>query len=140
MAWQVTDDLETYLAAAGGFLRARPAEHTIMLTAAEAIRARGPGAFGGSAPLFGWHAAPDGTVRAAFLHTPPYPVVLTVMTADQAAALAGELAGRGRQAAGVNAALAPGAAFAAAWQQRVERVQPRAPACGRGCTRSTRCC
>ena len=118
MAWQLTDDLETYLAAAGGFLRARPAEHTIMLTAAEAIRARGPGAFGGSAPLFGWHAAPDGTVRAAFLHTPPYPVVLTVMTADQAAALAGELAGRGRQAAGVNAALAPGAAFAAAWQER----------------------
>jgi len=118
MAWQLTEDLETYLAAAGGFLRAHPAQNTIMLTAAEAIRALGPGAFGGTAPLFGWQAEPDGAVAAAFLHTPPYPVVLTAMTAARAASLAAELAGRGRQVPGVNATDEPGSAFAAAWQER----------------------
>jgi GNAT superfamily N-acetyltransferase len=117
MAWQLTEDVATYLADAGGFLRARPAENTVMLTAAEAIRARGPGAFGGSAPLFGWQAEPDGTVTAAFLHTPPFPVVLTVMSDRHAAALATALAVAGRQVPGVNAAPAPGAAFAAAWQE-----------------------
>jgi len=117
MAWQLTGDLETYLDAAGRFLRARPAQHTILLTAAETIRARGPGAFGGPAPLFGWQADPDGTVTGAFQHTPPYPVVLTAMPAAQAAALAAELAGRGRQVAGVNATTGPGAAFAASWRQ-----------------------
>ena len=116
MAWQLTGDLETYLDAAGRFLRARPAQHTILLTAAETIRARGPGAFGGPAPLFGWQAEPDGTVTGAFQHTPPYPVVLTAMPAAQAAALAAELAGRGRRVAGVTATTGPGAAFAAAWR------------------------
>jgi predicted GNAT family acetyltransferase len=117
MAWQLSEDLETYLAATGGFLRASPAQHTILLTAAEAIRAHGPGAFGGPAPLFGWHAGPGGTVTAAFQHTPPYPVVLTGMPAAQAAALAAELAGCGRQLPGVNATAGPGSAFAAAWRQ-----------------------
>src|SRR5215469_3119314 len=115
MAWQLTGDLETYLAASGGFLRARPAENTIMLTATEALGLRGPGAFGGSAPLFGWQAEQDGTVSAAFLHTPPYPVVLTMMSGGHAAALAAELASRGHHTPGVNAAIAPGAALAGAW-------------------------
>jgi predicted GNAT family acetyltransferase len=117
MAWLLTEDVETYLAAAGGFLRARPAENTIVLTATEAVRLRGPGAFGGSAPLFGWQAEPDGTVTAAFLHTPPYPVVLTMMSDGHAAALAAELASRGHHTPGVNATTGPGAAFAAAWQE-----------------------
>ena len=49
MAWQLTEDVETYLSAAGGFLRACPAENTVILTATAAVRAQGPGAFGGSA-------------------------------------------------------------------------------------------
>ena len=118
MAWQLTEDVAVYLAAAGGFLRARPAENTIVLTATEAVRSKGPGAFGGSAPMFGWQAEPDGAVSAAFLHTPPYPVVLTMMSDGHAAALAAELANRGHHTPGVNAAIAPGAAFAAAWQER----------------------
>jgi GNAT superfamily N-acetyltransferase len=56
-------------------------------------------------------------VSAAFLHTPPYPVVLTMMSDGHAAALATALAGADHQVPGVNAAPAPGAAFAAAWQQ-----------------------
>ncbi|MBO0815296.1 MAG: GNAT family N-acetyltransferase, partial [Actinobacteria bacterium] len=115
MAWKLTGDVETYLAAAGGFLRARPAENTVILTAASAIRAHGPGAFGGSAPLFGWQADPDCAVTAAFMHTPPFPVVLTAMSDGHAAALAAELAARGHHPPGVNAALGPATAFAAAW-------------------------
>jgi predicted GNAT family acetyltransferase len=116
MAWQLTEDVETYLAAAGDFLRACPAENTVILTAVAAVRSQGPAAFGGSAPLFGWQAEPDGAVTAAFLHTPPFPVVLTAMTDDHAAALAAELAARGRRPAGVNAAPEPATVFAAAWQ------------------------
>jgi RimJ/RimL family protein N-acetyltransferase len=118
MAWQLTEDLETFLTTAGGFLRARPAANTIMLTAVELLRAKGATAYGDAIPLFGWQADPDGTVAAAFLHTPPYPVVLTDMTDAAAAELAVLLAGRAHQAPGVNATLGPGAAFAAAWQER----------------------
>jgi len=116
MAWQLTEDVDTYLTAADGFLRARPAENTVILTAVAAVRSRGPGAFGGSAPLFGWQAEPDGGVTAAFLHTPPFPVVLTAMTDGHAAALAAELVARGRRPAGVTAGPGPARVFAAAWQ------------------------
>ena len=117
MAWQLTEDLETFLTAAGGFLRARPAASTVILTAAELLQAKGAAAYGDATPLFGWLAEPECTVAAAFLHTPPYPVVLTDMTGAAAAGLAAALAGRGRQAPGVNAMPGPGAAFAAAWQE-----------------------
>ena len=116
MAWQLTEDLETFLTTAGGFLRARPAANTIMLTAAELLRAKGASAYGDVTPLYGWRAGPGGAVTAAFLHTPPYPVVLTDMVDAAAAELAVDLADRGRQPPGVNATTAPGAAFAAAWQ------------------------
>jgi predicted GNAT family acetyltransferase len=118
MAWQLTEDLETFLTTAGGFLRARPAANTIMLTAMELLRAKGPAAFGDVTPLFGWLASSDGIVAAAFMHTPPYPVVLTDMTGAAAAELAADLVSRGHQAPGVNATPGPGAAFAAAWQER----------------------
>jgi GNAT superfamily N-acetyltransferase len=117
MAWQLTEDLETFLTAAGSFLRARAAPNTIMLTAAELMRAKGVAAYGDASPLFGWRAGPGGTVAAAFLHTPPFPVVLTDMTAAAAAELAADLASRGHQAPGVNATPGPGAAFAAAWEE-----------------------
>ena len=116
MAWQLTEDLETFLTTADGFLRRRPAANTIMLTATELLRAKGAGAYGDVTPLFGWRAGPGGAVTAAFLHTPPYPVVLTDMADAAAAELAVDLAGRGHRPPGVNATPAPGAAFAAAWQ------------------------
>ena len=89
-----------------------------MLTAAELLRAKGTAAYGDATPLFGWLAGPGGTA-AAFLHTPPFPVVLTDMTAAAAAGLAADLAGRGHQPPGVNAMPGPGAAFAAAWQEHI---------------------
>ena len=117
MAWQLTEDLDTFLTTAGGFLRARPAANTIMLTATEQLRAKGAAAYGDVTPVFGWLASSDGSVAGAFMHTPPFPVVLTDMTGAAAAELAMGLAAKGHQAPGVNATPGPGAAFAAAWQE-----------------------
>jgi RimJ/RimL family protein N-acetyltransferase len=116
MAWFFSADVGNYLGAAGGFLRSRPAEHTILLSAAETIRTKGPSAFGGSC-LFGWWQAPDGAVAGAFLHTPPFPVVLTGMAAEVAAELAGLLAARDHQMSGVNADATAGGAFTSTWEQ-----------------------
>ena len=117
MAWFLSDSLAEYAASADGLLRGSPARNTILLGAAETLRARGRAAFGGEAPLFGWWAEPDGEVTAAFLHTPPYQPVLTSMPERQAAALAQALAARRRPATGVNGDEPAAAAFAAAWQQ-----------------------
>ena len=65
-------------------------------------------------PLFGWwQSGPRGAaspsqpgpdaVRAAFMHTPGFPVFLTAMSGQVAAELAGLLAEAGRAALGVNA-------------------------------------
>jgi len=117
MAWFLSDSLAEYAASADELLRGSPARNTILLGAAETLRARGRAAFGGEAPLFGWWAEPDGEVTAAFLHTPPYQPVLTSMPEWQAAALAQALAARRRPATGVNGDEPAAAAFAAAWQQ-----------------------
>jgi len=50
MAWQLTDDVDVYLAAAGDFLRVDAARNTIQLSAAQAVQSQGPAAFGGAAP------------------------------------------------------------------------------------------
>jgi GNAT superfamily N-acetyltransferase len=118
MAWFLSDSLAEYSAAAGGLLRGRPAHNTILLSVAETLRARGLGAFGDASPLFGWWTEPGGEVTAAFLHTPPFPVALTSMPDDRAAALARLLAGHRRGLGGVNGDTAPAAAFAAAWQEQ----------------------
>jgi len=117
MTWFLSDSLAEYLTAAGGMLRAQPGQNTILLVAAEVLRARGAAAFGPATPLFGWWQGPGGQVTAAFLHTPPFPAALTSMPAEQAVALATVLSRRGRQLGGVNGEPAPAGAFAAAWHQ-----------------------
>jgi hypothetical protein len=76
VTWSTSNDVEAFLAAAGDMMRARPAEHTIILTSAEALRASAGAAVGGGEPWFGWWRAPDGEVAAAAMHTPPFPAVL----------------------------------------------------------------
>jgi GNAT superfamily N-acetyltransferase len=78
MAWETTGEADAFLAAAGDWLRSRPAEHTLLLTVAESLRVRGPGAYGSAPPRFGWWRA-DGAVTGAFLQTPPFPLLLTGM-------------------------------------------------------------
>jgi GNAT superfamily N-acetyltransferase len=118
MPWQLTDDVGTYLATVGGFLRANAAQNTVMLGVAETLQASGLSVFGNAAPLFGWWPEPDGTVGAALLQTPPYPILLTVLPPGAAASLAAELTGRGHHLPGVNATPGPAAEFAAAWAER----------------------
>ena len=44
--WVLTEDVEEFLAGADGFLRAQRAQNTVLLTASETLRIRGPGMFG----------------------------------------------------------------------------------------------
>jgi predicted GNAT family acetyltransferase len=118
MPWMLTDDVTEYLAAAGGLLRARPAENTVALTVSETLRARGPHAFGTGRPLFGWLQEGEGRVTAALLQTPPFPLLITAMDAGAAASLAGALVGHGWQPGGVNGPVVAAQEFAAAWRAR----------------------
>jgi GNAT superfamily N-acetyltransferase len=117
MAWTLTSDVEQYLATAGALLRSRPADNTIILSAVAAVQAAGPAVFGDASPLFGWWQDGGGPI-AAFMHTPPFPVVLTSLPPGASAELARELAARERDPAGVIATAAISQAFAAAWQGR----------------------
>jgi hypothetical protein len=119
MAWTLTGDLNEYLAVAGEFLRSRPVQHTIQLTATQTLRARGVLAFGPDAPLFGWWCPAGGEVTAALLHTPPYGVLLTPLPEHAGQALAGALAAGGRRFSSVHAPRGDGEAFAAAWTRLV---------------------
>ncbi len=76
MPWHLTDDVERFAAAAGGFLRSRPVAHTVPLTLVETLRTRGPYAYGPVEPYFGWYDEPDGQVTGAVLQTPPHPLMV----------------------------------------------------------------
>jgi RimJ/RimL family protein N-acetyltransferase len=115
MGWLTTGDVDEFLDAAGAFLRLESARNTVMLTVTETFRERGGTTGAGDAPLFGWFGQ-QGNAGAAFMHTPPFPALLTVMTRETAEALAEELAGR--PLAGVNADHETAEAFAAAWSRR----------------------
>jgi GNAT superfamily N-acetyltransferase len=93
MAWETTGDVREFLAAAGAFMRANPVEHTTLLTVTEMLELTGPNTFGDEAPEFGWWRAAGG-VAGAFLHTPPYPVLLGPAPLEAGPALFGALADR----------------------------------------------
>jgi RimJ/RimL family protein N-acetyltransferase len=133
MGWQTTSDVAEFLAAAAPFLRADRVRNTVLLTVTETIRenpaiyragpaadpaadlAVDPAADPAGLPLFGWWTA-EATVRGAFLHTPPFPVLLTAVPAAAAASLATETLA-GRPLGGVNADPEAAEAFAAAWRE-----------------------
>ncbi len=121
MSWLTTGDVDGFLAEAGEFLRAQRARNTVILTVAENLRVNGPAPAGGQLsqdePLFGWWrpGAEGNQVRAAFLHTPGFPVFCTFMSQHAAAELAADLAAAGRLIQGVNAESGAAAVFADAW-------------------------
>jgi len=134
MGWRTTGDVAEFLAAAGPFLRDDRVRNTVLLTVTETMRenpalhrsgpARPAGLAAASArlPLFGWwtpaanEAGKAAPVSGAFLHTPPFPVLLSAVPADAAASLATETLA-GRPLGGVNAYPEAAEAFAAAWRQ-----------------------
>ena len=114
----MTADTAGFLAAAGDFLRADPARNTVMLSVTEdlLLKAAAPGE-----TLFGWWQPDGDQVRAAFIHTPDYPLLLSRVSGPAAAALARDLtadSGTGRRIPGVNAGQEAADAFAAAWRDR----------------------
>jgi RimJ/RimL family protein N-acetyltransferase len=141
MGWRTTGDVAVFLAAAGDYLRAERARNTVLLTVAETLR-QNPARYHGEdpdpdgQPLFGWWspaadipggpaasgaldasgARAAGEVRGAFLHTPPFPVLLAAIPAARAAELAAVTLA-GRPLSGVNAHPEAALAFGAAWQE-----------------------
>ncbi|MFF8267570.1 GNAT family N-acetyltransferase [Streptomyces sp. NPDC016562] len=117
MTWTFTSDLEAYLAAAGPAAAERPVSNTLLLTVADALVRRGPGAYGAAPPFFGWWTGADGAVAGGLLCTPPFPMVLGVVPGEAVrelgAALATEplLAG----AHGINARRPDAEVLAEAW-------------------------
>lgn len=119
MGWHTTGDAAEFIAVAGTFLRRERARNTVLLTVAETMRRNpalyraGQDANPAALPLFGWWTA--GAVGGAFLHTPPFPVLLTAVPAEAAADLAAKMLAD-RPLAGVNAHPEVAAAFGDAWR------------------------
>lgn len=114
--WHLTDDVDSFLARAGDFLRSRPALHTVPLTVTEALRTRGAHAYGAEAPVFGMLER-AGEVRATYFRTPPNRLVLTPLIPDESDTLAAHLATLGLPVPGVSAERDTAVAFAEAWQR-----------------------
>jgi RimJ/RimL family protein N-acetyltransferase len=134
MAWQTTGDVTEFLAAAGPYLRRERARNTVMLSVTATMRvhaeaseaseaavaAAPPSAVGQAAdpatqPLLGWWTDQAGAVAGAFMHTPPFPVVLTAVEPAAAAELAA-VTMAGRPLGGVNAYPEVADAFADGWR------------------------
>jgi GNAT superfamily N-acetyltransferase len=123
MRWRTTGDVAEFLGLAGAALRQERARNTVLLTVTEQLRvnqardaaAAGPAADPARLPLFGWQAGHGDAVGGAFMHTPPYPLLLTAVPAEAAVDLAAVLAGR--PLSGVNAYPQAAQPFAAAWRE-----------------------
>jgi Acetyltransferase (GNAT) family len=119
MAWTTTYDVGEFQARAGEFLGRQAARNNLLLTVAASLREHGSDMFGREAPRFGWCQEAAGRVEGAFVHTPPHPVLLSVMPTTAADALARHLTAAGAPpVTGVNAGQEAAEAFAAACPSR----------------------
>jgi GNAT superfamily N-acetyltransferase len=135
MPWQTTGDVSEFLEAAGPYLRRERVRNTTILTVTEAMRVRSAGSAGrpsagdpASRPLLGWwsgsaepagptgEAGEAGQIAGAFMHTPPFPVVLAAASPTLAAELAAVTLAR-RPVPGINAHPVLAEAFADAWRR-----------------------
>jgi hypothetical protein len=129
MGWCMTSDLDRFREAAGGYLRSRAAENTLLLSAAQnaqdaqdaqVAHGRDVRAAGSAGLLYGWWDPPEGSgPRGAFLHDEAAPLLVAGRAPETAAALAAALSRTGRGVCGVDAPASAADAFAAAWSQRV---------------------
>ncbi|MET7481321.1 GNAT family N-acetyltransferase [Streptomyces sp. NPDC005648] len=122
--WQLTYDVDDFLARAGDFLRSRPGPHVMQLTWAERVRARGVAAFGAEAAVFGV-LEQAGEVRGTFYRLLPRGLGLSPLTPEQAEALAARLAALGHSVPSVSADHATATAFAEAWQRHTGATPAR---------------
>jgi predicted GNAT family acetyltransferase len=111
--WNITRSIDGFLQESGGFLRSRPALHTMMLTATEKMRTGRTVADG---VAFGrWESG--GEVRALFHSSVSGTLSVTSLTPDQADSLAAQLVDLGHCPASVSADHTTATAFAEAWQR-----------------------
>ncbi|MFB4421331.1 GNAT family N-acetyltransferase [Streptomyces sp. QL37] len=110
MPWTFTDDVDAFLAAAGAFLAARPAENTLLLTVTATLRDSGPDAYGTEAPVLGWWRGAGGEVAGALVRTPPFVPILGTVEPEALGPLADAL-----PLPGVNADRDTARALAARW-------------------------
>jgi RimJ/RimL family protein N-acetyltransferase len=149
MAWQTTGDVTEFLTAAGPYLRRERVRNTVILSVTETMRVSAEAAAGKSfaragarpesaaaaesaghtvgeatgaaaRPLLGWWSDPAGAVAGAFMHTPPFPVVLTAVAPEAAAELAAVTMAT-RPVGGVNAYPEVAEAFADGWRDGNQR-------------------
>ena len=111
--WQVTQDVDEFLARAGEFLRSRPALHTMQLTVVEKWRT---GAVA-QAVLFGWLER-GGEVCGMFYRRETRRLTVSVLSAEQVDSLAAHLTDLGHSVSGVTAVHDTASAFADAWRRR----------------------
>ncbi|MFE6483029.1 GNAT family N-acetyltransferase [Streptomyces sp. NPDC057757] len=114
--WYLTEDVDDFLARAGGFVRSRAALHVTQLTAIERLRTRGAASYGTQAPLFG-RLEREGEVHATLHRLPSLGLGLTPLTPEGADALAAHLAALGHSLPYVSATHDTATAFAEAWQR-----------------------
>ncbi|MFH8492021.1 GNAT family N-acetyltransferase [Streptomyces longisporoflavus] len=116
--WHLTEDVDDFLARSGGFLRSRPALHTMPLTVTEKLRTDKAAERGAGTSVFG-QLELGGEICATFYQrTPSDPLSLTSTTREQADLLAARLADLGCPVPGVSADHRTATAFAEAWQRR----------------------
>ncbi|MER7186896.1 GNAT family N-acetyltransferase [Streptomyces hyaluromycini] len=116
--WHFTPDVDEFLAHTQDFLHSRPDLYTIHLTVTEQLRRRGPHAYGDQPPFFGHLTRGDGSVGAVLLHTPPYALNVTPLTAGETEGLVDRLLALGRPVPGVSAERATAEGFVAEWERR----------------------
>ncbi|MEU8790750.1 GNAT family N-acetyltransferase [Streptomyces sp. NPDC048643] len=120
--WQLSVEIDDFLARAGAFLRSRADMHNTALTDIEKLRTHGPDARGTEfAPVFG-RLMSGGEVRAVFYYTPRGRLGLTPLSVQQADSLAAHLAVLGHSPATVIADHDTATAFAEAWQRHTGAV------------------
>ncbi|MFJ4847839.1 MULTISPECIES: GNAT family N-acetyltransferase [unclassified Streptomyces] len=114
--WQIAEDIDDFLARAGGFLRSRPGLHTTMLSTTERLRTRAsevPDAQGAVLGLL----EDAGGVRAAYYRLPARGLGVTSLTPAQADTLAAHLVSQGQSLPWVSADEGTAGAFAEAWRR-----------------------
>jgi len=115
MAWELTADVERFSEVAGGFLRSRPVQHTVLLTVVAKLRRQGRHAYGPDDPVFGWWRPAGGEVAGVLVQTPPYPVMFSDIPAEAVPAAVAAVADR--PLPGANLAAGAVEDFAGLWRR-----------------------
>lgn len=116
MAWELTDDLESFMTAAEAYVHARPVEHSTLLTLIGTLRRRGLTAYGKKAPVFGAWRDHNGVVGGVLVQTPPHPVLFGEVPSAAVAEAVGAF--EGMALTGVNLPVAQLDLFLAPWLER----------------------